>query len=137
MYECECADFLQTQYHCVYPLALFGCSGRSPINCRCALESFVSGCVEIWKVCNMPSLPLPLPKLSSSMFVPVHIEGVPCWLLDSMKNELVSSERTPPSLVAMPCLNSVPATPLSRQLAKNAESAHRSCHKGGGASRVT
>ena len=38
----------------------------------------------------MPSQPLPLPKLSSSMFVAVHREGVPCWLLDSMKNELVS-----------------------------------------------
>ena len=87
----------------VYSLALFGCSGRSPINCRCALESFVSSCVEIWKVCNMPSLPLPLPKLSSSMFVAVHREGVPCWLLDSMKNELVSSEVIPPSLVVMPC----------------------------------
>ena len=51
----------------------------------------------------MPSQPLPLPTLSSSMFVPVHREGVPCWLLDSIKNELVSSECTPPSLVAMPC----------------------------------
>ena len=51
----------------------------------------------------MPSLPLPLPKLSSSMFLPVHREGVPCWLLDSMKNELVFSECIPPSLVAMPC----------------------------------
>ena len=52
---------------------------------------------------DMPSQPLPLPKLSSSMFVPVHREEVPCCLLDSMKNELVSSECTPPSLVAMPC----------------------------------
>ena len=51
----------------------------------------------------MPSQPLPLPKLSSSMFVPVHREGVPYWLLDSMKNDLVSSECTPPCLVAMPC----------------------------------
>ena len=43
----------------------------------------------------MPSQPLPLPKLSSRMFVAVHREGVvPCWLLDSMKNDLVSSECT-------------------------------------------
>ena len=39
----------------------------------------------------MPSQPLPLLKLSSSIFVPVHREGVSCWLLDSIKNELVSS----------------------------------------------
>ena len=82
----------------------------------------------------MPSQPLPLPKLSSSMFVPVHIEGVPYWLLDSMKNDLVSSECTPPSLVAMPCSVFLQHT---HKLAKNAESAHRSCHKGGVASTVT
>ena len=82
----------------------------------------------------MPSQPLPLPKLSNSMFVPVHREGVPCWLLDSMKNELVSSECTPPSLVAMPC-----SVFLQHpcKLAKNAESAHTSRHKVGVASRVT
>ena len=79
----------------------------------------------------MPSQPLPLPKLSSSMFVPVHREGVPCWLLDSIKNELVSSECTPPSLVAMPCS----VFPVNCQ--KNAESAHTSRHKVGVASRVT
>ena len=82
----------------------------------------------------MPSLPLPLPKLSSSMFVPVHREGVPYWLLDSIKNELVSSECIPPNLVAMPC-----SVFLQHpcKLAKNAESAHTSRHKVGVASRVT
>ena len=82
----------------------------------------------------MLSQPLPLPKLSCSMFVPVHREGVPCWLLDSMKNELVSSECIPPNLVAMPC-----SVFLQHpcKLAKNADSAHICRHKVGMASRVT
>ena len=59
----------------------------------------------------MPSQPLPLPKLSSSMFVSVHREGVPCWLLDSMKNDLVSLECTPPKYGSH-ALFTVPAIPL-------------------------